>query len=94
MANELLDSTSERLAWLRKKKKLTQKALGRAVGVGHVYISQLEGGTRNASRALLGALANGPAILRSADPTAANIWLRTHMRVWLKDKEVLIVEWL
>lgn len=57
MANELLDSTSERLAWLRKKKKLTQKALGRAVGVGHVYISQLEGGTRNASRALLGALA-------------------------------------
>ena len=43
---------------------------------------------------LLDVLANGATVLLAADPTAANIWLRTHLRVWLKDKEPLIVEWL
>lgn len=39
-------------------------------------------------------LANGPAVLASAEPAAANAWLRAHLRVWVKDKAVLIVEWL
>lgn len=43
---------------------------------------------------MLDVLANGAAILRSADPTAANIWLRSHLRVWVQRKEVQIVEWI
>jgi hypothetical protein len=47
---------------------------------------------------LLDVLRNGAAILRSADPTAANVWLRQHVRVWVRDKalrdgEVLVL-WL
>lgn len=57
MANDLLNTTGDRIQWLRKKKRLTQAALGRAVGVGSVYISQLESNTRSASRALIGMLA-------------------------------------
>ena len=43
---------------------------------------------------LMDVLRNGPAILASADPTAANVWLRTHLRVWVHERRVLIVEWL
>ncbi len=39
-------------------------------------------------------LHNGAAILRGADPTAANVWLRMHLRVWVKEKRPLIAEWL
>lgn len=58
MANELLDSTGDRLQWLRKRKRLTQAALARSVGVGSVYISQLESNTRSASRTLIAMLAH------------------------------------
>jgi site-specific DNA recombinase len=41
---------------------------------------------------------NGAAMLRSADPTAANVWLREHVRVWIRSKELredeVIVEWI
>jgi hypothetical protein len=47
---------------------------------------------------LLDVLANGAAILKSADPTAANVWLREHVRVWIRGKDLrddeVIVEWL
>ena len=43
---------------------------------------------------LLDVLHNGADILRGADPTAANVWLRMHLRVWVKDKKPLIAEWL
>lgn len=59
MANELLDSTGARIEWLRRKKhNWTQRALAERVGVGHVYISQLESGARRASRALISLLAH------------------------------------
>ncbi|HRA65175.1 MAG TPA: recombinase family protein [Caldilinea sp.] len=58
--------------------------------------ARLRDETDRGSRAarLADVLANGPAILAGADPAAANVWLRAHLRVWLKNKEVLIVEWL
>jgi site-specific DNA recombinase len=47
---------------------------------------------------LLDVLANGAAILKSADKTAANVWLREHVRVWIRGKDLrddeVIVEWL
>lgn len=43
---------------------------------------------------LLDVLTNGATILRSADATAANAWLRTHLRVWVWQKHPVIVEWL
>ncbi len=58
MANELLDTTGARIEWLRKRQRMTQRGLAHRVGVGNVYISQLESGTRNASRALIALLAN------------------------------------
>ena len=43
-------------------------------------------------------MANGPAILRSADATRANVWLRRHVRVWILSKELrpeeVVIEWL
>ena len=43
-------------------------------------------------------MANGPAILRSADATRANVWLRRHVRVWIAGKDLradeVIVEWI
>lgn len=48
--------------------------------------------------ALRDIMANGPAILRDADVTRANVWLRRHVRVWIRSREMLpeetIVEWL
>ena len=53
-------------------------------------------GTRRAQ--LRDIMANGPAILRSADVTRANVWLRRHVRVWILNKELrpdeVVIEWL
>jgi hypothetical protein len=57
-------------------------------------LNQTEAAQGSRRQRLLDVIANGPAILRAADPTAANAWLRAHLRVWLKDKEVVAVEWL
>ncbi len=108
MGTTLLETTGARLKWARMRQKKTQKGLGLEVGVRDVYISQLESGTYSGSRALIARLASalgvsiafleletdGPAVLASAEPAAANAWLRAHLRVWVKDKAVLIVEWL
>ena len=59
MANELLDTTGARIEWLRRKKRgWTQRVLAARVGVGHVYISQLESGARKASRGPIALLAH------------------------------------
>lgn len=37
-----LDSTGERIRWLRKRARLTQEELGAAIGVGNVFVSNIE----------------------------------------------------
>ena len=48
--------------------------------------------------ALRDIMAHGPAILCDADVTRANVWLRRHVRVWIRSRDMLpeetIVEWL
>lgn len=79
----------------RTVSRLQSEIANRQTQLDELRARQQQAADRDSRRArLLDALANGPAILRDADPTAANVWLRTHIRVWLKDKEVLIVEWL
>lgn len=39
-------------------------------------------------------VANGRAILDSRDPTSANVWLRSHLRVWVANHNVIAIEWL
>ena len=41
-------------------------------------------------------MAHGPAILRDAGATRANVWLRRHVRVWIRDRELndVAIEWL
>ena len=51
---------------------------------------EAESGTRR--ERLLDVLQNGAAILESADPTLANAWLRTHLRIW-SDGAALLVDW-
>ena len=51
---------------------------------------EAESGTRR--ERLLDVLQNGAAILESADPTMANAWLRTHLRIW-SDGAALLVDW-
>lgn len=58
MTNELLDTTGMRIQYLRERAGLTQKALALRVGVGHVYINQLENGKRSAGRGLMQRLAS------------------------------------
>lgn len=82
MTNSILDTPGARIKWARMRQRKTQKALGREVGVKDVYISQLESGRYRGGRGLMVRLA------------AANAWLRAHLRVWLKDKEPLLIEWL
>ena len=51
---------------------------------------EAESGTRR--ERLLDVLQNGAAILESAAPTAANAWLRAHLRIW-SDGAALLVDW-
>lgn len=37
-----LESTGERIRWLRKRARMTQEELGEAIGVGNVFVSNLE----------------------------------------------------
>lgn len=79
----------------RTVSRLQTEIANRQTQLGELHVRRQQAENQDARRArLLDVLANGAAILRSADPTRANIWLRTHLRVWLKDKEVLAVEWL
>lgn len=43
---------------------------------------------------LLDVLHNGAAILESADPTRANVWLRNHLRAWAAAGQIIAIEWL
>lgn len=43
---------------------------------------------------LLDVLHNGMDYLRSGNPTQANAWLRSHIRVWAQGREVVLVDWL
>lgn len=79
----------------RQISRLQTEIANRQTEIAQLQDRQRAAANQDGRRArLLDVVRNGPAVLESADPTAANIWLRTHMRVWLKDKEVLIVEWL
>ena len=79
----------------RTVSRLQSEIANRLTRLAELDARRQQAADRDSRRArLLDALANGPAILRDADPTQANVWLRTHIRLWLKDKEVLIVEWL
>jgi len=40
------------------------------------------------------AIATGLERLNDPDPTRANIWLRTHLRVWADNQQVVSIEWL
>lgn len=51
MAKDLWGTTGGRIKWARMRAEMTQAALGRAVGVKNVYISQLENNVHEASRA-------------------------------------------
>ena len=53
MAKDLWGTTGGRLKWARMRVGMTQAALGHAVGVKNVYISQLENNVHEASRPLL-----------------------------------------
>lgn len=53
MAKDLWGTTGGRIKWARMRLGLTQAALGRAVGVKNVYISQLENNVHEASRPLM-----------------------------------------
>jgi transcriptional regulator with XRE-family HTH domain len=54
---ELLPTTGDRIKALREHKKLTQRELGRRLGVRNVYISQIESNARTPSRTLMKMLA-------------------------------------
>lgn len=40
------------------------------------------------------AIATGLERLNDPDPTRANIWLRTHLRLWADNQQVVSIEWL
>lgn len=50
MAKDLWGTTGGRIKWARMRAGMTQAALGHAVGVKNVYISQLENNVHDASR--------------------------------------------
>ncbi len=65
MANELLDTEGARIKWARMRAGLTQVGLAHLVGVGNVYISQLESNTHRASRETLKKLAEALNVSRA-----------------------------
>ena len=40
------------------------------------------------------AISAGLERLNDPDPTRANIWLRTHLRLWADNQQVVSIEWL
>ena len=75
----------------RTVSRLQSEIANRLTRLAELDARRQQAADRDSRRArLLDALANGPAIQRDAAPTQANVWLRTHIRLWLKDKEVLI----
>ncbi len=75
MAKDLWGTTGGRIKWARMRVGMTQAALGHAVGVKNVYISQIENGVHEASRPLMRSIAQtlGVSIafleLETDDPT-------------------------
>jgi transcriptional regulator with XRE-family HTH domain len=71
------DSTGARIAWARKRKKITASELARALGVRNVYLSQLENNHRKPSRQMLQGLAThlgttvGFLLMETDDPEPA-----------------------
>lgn len=53
MAGTGIPIRGEELQILRRRKRLTQEALARRVGVSHIQIVRIEGGSRNPSPDLL-----------------------------------------
>jgi len=100
MGTSLLETTGERLKWARMRQKKTQKGLGREVGVRDVYISQLESNTYRGSRALIARLAAALGVsiafleLETDDPTPANAWLRSLLRVTVQRNRVQRGDWI
>ena len=83
----------------RTVQRLQAEILARQSDIARLERQQESAADMDSRRAALrDIMANGPAILRSADPTAANVWLRRHVRVWIRSRDMLpeetIVEWL
>lgn len=81
--------------YTRTVQRITAEITTRRAEVERLEAKQRTAGHRDDRAArLTEAMRNGAAILRDADPTAANVWLRSTLRVWLKDKAILIADWL
>ena len=83
----------------RTVQRLQAEIANRQAEIGRLERQQATDADIDSRRvALLDIMRNGPAILRSADATSANVWLRRHVRVWIRSREMLpeetIVEWL
>lgn len=79
MAKDLWGTTGGRIKWARMRVGMTQAALGHAVGVKNVYVSQLENNVHEASRPLVRTIAQtlGVSIgfleLETDDPTPPQV---------------------
>lgn len=82
----------------RTVQRLQAEIAARHAEIGRLEQQQVTAADLDARRtALRDIMSHGAAMLRGSDVTRANVWLRRHVRVWIRGKEMrpeeTIVEW-